>query len=233
MVKTFKELLGQCPNEEIINYVLGDEPEQEEVDAYNAFFEEIAALEPVSTDSVLVGVTLEDESDVLLFNKTQLKNEVIEDTEILGLDADTIYKMSGNDALEFLDRKIMPRDSAYQYESWEEILGFEIIDKNVEKFGLLKFVGTVVAAMTYFATNKAEVDEVRKLFNDTLAMKDTQELAQTKIRQDEPGAHMLIMGFGTRDGGVKQEIKKIESTKLALKNKIIEYKEVLDCLKSL
>ena len=233
MSKTFKDLLGQCPSEEVISYILGDNPEQEEVNAYKAFFEEVATIEPLSNDSVLIGVTLEDEADVLLFNKTQLKSEVIENKDILDLDADIINKMSGNDALAFLEEKIMPRDAAYQYESWEDILGFEVVDENIDKFGLIKFVGTVVAAMTYFATSKSEVDEVRKLFNDTLAMKETQELAQTKIKQDEPGAHMLIMGFGTRDGGVKQEIKKIESTKLALRNKIIEYKEVLACLKSL
>lgn len=225
MIKTFKELLDESNVNEVIDYII-TEQSTETKEAYEKVFEELKSLTPASSDRVFIGFTgrVNEDDKVDAFLLEEVKEKVSKNENLSKLTLETIDEISGNEAVEHLKEIKLPKTLGFEYEPWEEILSYKVNEENVKEFGLTKFVGFVVSKITYFGMTNEEVSNVREIFNTGLALQETKDLAKLKIKPGEPGAHHLLCGFGTQDKGVSQEIEKIESTKRALKNKVVEYK---------
>ena len=83
-----------------------------------------------------------------------------------------VFELSSEDADKYLnilggkhdDRgnpidNIIPSSYAFEFDEWEDILGYKVYEKNIEKYGIAKVLAIIVSEMTFFGMSRTSKNE--------------------------------------------------------------------------
>lgn len=166
-----KDLLMQCLTDDIIKVVWKKGYENANIDkVYNSYSPLITELKnriPNISDYVILGIDWinfgEPMPDCVLYNINEIKTEFkindkfekISDVNIL----------SDSEIEELINDYKHPTSYGYEYEPWDNILGFQIDENNAEKFGKTRLLANILYEMTFFGFSEENIDKERKILD--------------------------------------------------------------------
>lgn len=151
-----KELLMSQPVESIVSAFAGrlDVPPEDMETAIirlTKFFNDLREIEPIDTDHLLLGIYHVEEDgeflDVCLYRKDELAADFDADSELAGIEG---IEDLGEEEIEWLSHSnALPQSYAFEFSPWNEILGYEVEERNVRDVGAAELCAGVLFEMTF------------------------------------------------------------------------------------
>lgn len=170
-----KDLLSQCSIDDVVSEIMRisgvSEEKREKVYAvHDSVFGKLRMIEPVITEYVILGIPyLNDGSrtnDVCLFSKSEIKAEF---TKSCVLDNIKSIEALTNEEIEtVLQTFILPDSYGFEFSPWEEVLGYQVAEKNLKELGGVCILARVIYEMTFFGFTEEQVDMERKKLDEAL-----------------------------------------------------------------
>ena len=231
----FKDLLEQIDKDALLSTIVGTEQDNEKLENFTKVIDDLNKLEPAEKGMILVAVDKKnnnlDENEVLLFDKSVLVSKVQNNEKLNTLTFEEVDTYSGNEAKELIESQFVPVSEAVAAYSWEEILGAEVSEANAEKIGKDTFAAIVLEQITFLGFDNEELKDVREALKSfSTEAKTTGNQTIHELKTVNEGPHHLLCGFGIKDKSEQKEKDLIEATKKALKNKLTEYRCIVDAL---
>ena len=189
-----KDLLEQCPEEQVISAVLDlcgvDQTERDSVaQSYRAFLERLQQIQPLDTGHILLAVSFIDDGkerlDVPVYRKEQME----------AIRFDRLCKLVnlGKLSLEELQKErqslSLPDGYAFEFSPWEEVLGYELNIENAEEIGLPRLAAAVIYEMTFCGFTDEEVEAERQKLREAIEESE----AVKKLPEEEQKKHFKSM----------------------------------------
>ncbi|MFI3326567.1 MAG: DUF6557 family protein [Clostridia bacterium] len=229
----FKDLLMQASVEEVVNSITKrfeiDETKYCQVlDKHNKLFEILYELEPINTNNIIVCSTCEsfDESFISesIYDLDEIKNNDEIEKELKRLEnigIDEIQKIIGITKL--------PQGFSMMYVPWEEILGYQVSEKNIADIGKADFVATIIYEMTFFGFTQEELNAEREKLEKII--EEQKEIE--KLPEEERAKHYVSIEdlFDDLDDDNDEEQEKIDTENNSrewLRNKKRELEVLVD-----
>ena len=189
-----KDLLEQCPEEQIVSAVLElcdvDRGEQDSVaQSYFAFLKRLQRIQPLDTGHILLAVSFIDDG------KETLDVPVYRKEELRVIRFDRLHQLANLDklSLEELQKErqslSLPDGYAFEFSPWEEVLGYELNIKNAEEIGSSRLAATVIYEMTFCGFTEEEVESERQKLQDAIEESE----AVKKLPEEEQKKHFKSM----------------------------------------
>ena len=227
---TFKDILKECDQEEVIKYL-----DTDSVEEYREVFARLSELEPVDTGCVFVGIDYtgcgKTDNEVAAYKESELKESINTSSELASVPFDEISGLSGEEAGKLAAITVLPTAVMYECSPWNEVLGFHVDKENVESYGLVPFVGDVLFKMTFFSFSEEEIAEIRGVIQDTMSLVDeTRELDEKEKEENIFSAERSAAYFSFQDNRPAEEkIKDMyEAARGTVKNRVREYNTVME-----
>ena len=227
-----KDLLMQCMVDDIIKAVLKKEDENVNVDkvymSYSSLITELKNHITNISDYVILGIDWinfgEPMPDGVLYNINEIKTEFkINDKFEKISDANVL---SDSEIEELINDYEHPTSYGYEYEPWDNILGFQIDENNAEKFGKTRLLANILYAMTFFGFDEENIDKERKILNQrTKEMDDVLKLPKEEQEKYFIPWETLKKELEIEDDSPEEELRKRkEMNREILYNKLQSYK---------
>lgn len=233
-----KDLLHIVPVEKLVDIMIehyGDEPEYREkaIIAYGDLFSRLKEKEPVDTGFIALGVNLIDEfeeDDVYIPSVFIMKK-----AEVLAADLDKMNVLNRIIVDECTDMGIIkalnlvkfPDSYAIEFNPWDEIIGIEVDENNVNEYGAENILAYIINELTFFGFEEEDKNvEEEKLLEVIKESEEIRSLPEEEQNKYFISADELFNKWGFSDDRTKEE-KEAEERKMRrryLKNCISEYK---------
>ena len=245
MKQTVKDIFAQCPVEKIVDYVMEkddlSESEREEITLkYTGLMDTLLSREPIDTGFVFIGIPYgvggKADSEVTLYKKDELLSKTDRDSEIGKLTYEEVDALSDEETDRIALIYPVAKKHAYEYALWDEVLGYEVFSENVEEYGLIPFASEIAYKMTYFSFDEEELAEIREAFQITMGELDKvremtpEEQEKAVFSADRSAAYFSFQDNRSFD---EKETERILTAKKAIKDKIIEFKTVMEYIDKL
>ena len=237
MSKTVQDILNELETEEVVKAVLGDNASTEEKSEITKALSRLKDMDVSDNNGgVMIGVCHKDNGTGE--NKVHYYTEEIrnfgKNDDFETVTFEEIDENAGIFAKELLEKNIVPISDAMAFQSWADVIGASVAESNVEQYGKLQFIADIISELTFLGYDEEALEEVRaglKAFSDDTKKNGNKTFEEMKATPE--GAHHLLSGVGLNDKSEEKELAKNQATKDVLKEKITEYKYILDVLENL
>ena len=175
-------------------------PEEERLDAYERFVNKLLNKEVFNIPGILLGIekydAIENETcvDVGVYYRDEIESKIANISEICN--TKPAKEMTEQEISEFLEmvrtddpcEPYLPSGYAFEFSDWEEILGWDVDEKNLETIGVNKFLSFVLFEMTFNGFDEMSQEERKNELNSRL--EEFEELK--KLPQEEQDKHFIF-----------------------------------------
>ena len=175
-------------------------PEEERLDAYERFVNKLLDKEVFNIPGILLGIekydAIENETcvDVGVYYRDEIESKIANISEICN--TKPAKEMTEQEISEFLEmvrtddpcEPYLPSGYAFEFSDWEEILGWDVDEKNLETIGVNKFLSFVLFEMTFNGFDEMSQEERKNELNSRL--EEFEELR--KLPQEEQDKHFIF-----------------------------------------
>ena len=213
-------------------------PEEERCDAYERFVNKLLDKEVFNIPGILLGIekydAIENETcvDVGVYYRDEIESKIANISEICN--TKSAKEMTEQEISEFLEmvrtddpcEPYLPSGYAFEFSDWEEILGWDVDEKNLETIGVNKFLSFVLFEMTFNGFDEMSQEERKNELNSRL--EEFEELR--KLPQEEQDKHLIFSEDAFKElsdkYGFELPVKTEEEKEKERKN--VEYSIVLN-----
>lgn len=202
-----KDLLFLCSIDDVIEAVLKKEDEKANRDkvytAYSALIEKLKNRTPNESNSIVLGIEYinfgEPTSDATLYKINEIKNNFKLNDKLENIS--DIDSLSDSEIASLINEYKHPDSYAYEYEAWNDILGYHIDENNAEKFGKAKLLADILYEMTFFGFEETEVDKERIILKQR-----TEEIDNIlKLPKEEQEKHFISWNDMKKEFGIEED----------------------------
>ena len=188
-LNTVYDLLFACSDEEIIEEVIKKENYKKRADVYELYvplLKELRSRNPIQQSDIVLGIDFIIDGapmpDAVLYNIDDIatgfkRNDVFETITDISV-------ISDEDVEKLIKLNVTPESYGYEYQKWDEILGYRIDKHNAETFGKARLFANVLSEMTFFGLTEDCIDDARKKLQEVSAEVD-EILSLPKEEQDK------------------------------------------------
>jgi hypothetical protein len=174
-------------------------PEEERCDVYGRFVNKLLDKEVFNIPGILLGSekydAIENETcvDVAVYYRDEIESKIANISEICN--TKPAKEMTEQEVSEFLKmvrtddpcEPYLPSGYAFEFSDWEEILGWDVDEKNLKTVGVNKFLSFVLFEMTFNGFDEMSQEERKNELNSRL--EEFEELR--KLPQEERDKHFI------------------------------------------
>ena len=163
-------------------------------------------------------------SDSVLYNINEIKNEFKINDKFEKIS--DVNVLSDSEIEELINDYEHLTSYGYEYEPWDNILGFQIDENNAEKFGKTRLLANILYAMTFFGFDEENIDKERKILNQrTKEMDDVLKLPKEEQEKYFIPWETLKKELEIEDDSPEEELRKRkEMNREILYNNLQSYK---------
>lgn len=164
-----KDLIFSLPKQDILSALasaihLDPEKHPQAIQRRADLIDRLLSIEPVETNSIILGIMRHWEGDqsleACLFRKSEIAKKFDPASPFSTLDS--IDQLSDEEAVRQAAIPDTPKSVSLEYEPWEEVLGCEIDERNAAEVGPLKLCVAVIAGMTLLGLDETAIAASRK-----------------------------------------------------------------------
>lgn len=191
---TVAEMLKQHPAEDVLSVLVarervGDEHKEMFCQKYRGVIEELKSRTATpDAEHIILGHRYfsdgRDFPDASLFVKADITNEFKPLPELDGLD--DIDALADDDVERLLSLKSAPISYAFDFIPWNEILGYNLDERNLQDAGAVNVLAAVLYELTFYGFREADMEAER----DELKRRDTELNEILKLPPDEQKNHL-------------------------------------------
>lgn len=225
-----KDLLFLCSIEEIIEAVLEKEDANAKCDkvydAYTSLITELKERTPNESNSIVLGINYtnlgEPMSDAALYDIDEIKNKFKLNDKLEGIS--DIGSLNDAEIASFIQTCHLPDSYAYEYEIWNNILGYHVDENNAKKFGKAKLLANILFEMTFFGFEEKAIDKEREILRQR-----TEEIDEIlQLPKEEQEKHFVSWDDVKKELGIEEKNPEEELRNSSEMNREILY----NCLQS-
>ena len=236
-----KELLMSLSVERIVSTFAGrlDVPPEDmemAIIRLTKFINDLREIEPIDTDYLILGICyIEEEGeflDVCLYRKEDLAAGFDSASELAGIEG--IEGMTEEEIDRLAHSNALPQSYAFEFSPWNEILGYEIDERNARDVGIAEFCAGVLFEMTFLGFTEDVVEQERqKLYEAIREAEEIQKVPEEEWRKNDVPVEQLFAEFGVSEQ--TEEEKREQDRRFcreALENKLRTYHALRKYVKS-
>jgi len=178
--KSVKDLLLECSTDEIIEAYI-DMFDSEKEQNYKTYYELVEMLKKrpaIESDYIVLGIDYtqfgEQYSTAVLFKISEIKQEFSISEKLDSIS--NVNLLSDEEVAKLLSERTVPDSYAYEFEDWNEILGYKTDDENIVTFGEARLLACVLYELTYLGVNEEAVEKERRALKN--AVKDVKNIIE-------------------------------------------------------
>ncbi|MFI3326569.1 MAG: DUF6557 family protein [Clostridia bacterium] len=167
------------------NHKIDEEKYQRVYDVHKKFISDLLKLTPIFTDKIVLGHYYEEFGEIVFTQSVYLIDDLKKDYDIQNSlnKLKGMEKKSAEELSEIIHSNKFPQNYGVIFVDWEEILGYQVSEKNIQSFGGANLMSELIYNMTFDGFAKEDMKKGRKKLEKSI--KESEEINKLPIEERE------------------------------------------------